>query len=151
MATLVSSKYSLKTLHEEIGLLDRKLAHLHKYEVFASDSEREAAAAKIEHKRDLLVRQARVMVDEGIEFQTSDLPQSLRDANAGDNTAEEAVETVAEIPQSTSTRTSVKPASPFSGTVLDSAHTLQQYKQKKGKRAAVASQPTHAAESVSAS
>jgi hypothetical protein len=67
MATLVFSKYSLRTLHEEIGLLDRKLAHLLKYEEFQTDSARQQAAARIEHKRDLLVRSAQAMVEDGVE------------------------------------------------------------------------------------
>ena len=43
MATPVKDKYFLRTLHEEIGLFDRKLAHLLKYENFPSDRERDAA------------------------------------------------------------------------------------------------------------
>jgi hypothetical protein len=151
MATLVSSKYSLKTLHEDIGLLDRKIAHLHKYEVFRSDSDRDAAAAKIAHKRDLLVRQARLMVDEGIQFQTSDVPQSLRDADDHEGTPEAMVEASPDVPATVSKRKTVKPSSPFSGTVLDATQALQEYKQKKGKRLAPVTQPTHAAESAAAS
>jgi hypothetical protein len=151
MATLVSSKYSLKTLHEEIGLLDRKLAHLHKYEVFRSELDRGAAAAKIEHKRDLLVRQARLMVDEGIQFEASDLPQSLRDAVDLQSAPEPMAVPVPEAPARSSKRKTIKPASPFSGTVLDPTEALRDYKQKKGKRSAPPSQPAHAAESAAAS
>lgn len=51
-------KYYLRSLHEEIGLYDRKLAHLLKYDSFASDKDRDMAAGKLRSKRDLLVRDA---------------------------------------------------------------------------------------------
>lgn len=143
MATLISSKYSLKSLHEEISLLDRKLAHLHKYEVFSSESEREAAAAKIEHKRDLLVRQARVMVEEGIEFQNSDLPHSLRNTADAEPAPEAPTVSSPDVPAPASARKAASPESQFSGTVLDSTQALQQYREKKGKRNLTASQPVH--------
>jgi hypothetical protein len=151
MATLVSSKYSLRTLHEEIGLLDRKIAHLHKYETFRSDADRDAAAAKIEHKRDLLVRQARLMVEEGIEFEASDLPQSLREADDAEIAPELAAAPAPEAPAGASKRKAVKPESPFSGTVLDPTEALREYKEKKGKRSAPPVQPAHASEAAAAS
>jgi len=74
----VQDKYYLKSLHEEIGLYDRKLAHLAKYEVFASEADRDTAIGKMETKRATLARTAQKLVEEGIEFQQSDLPRSLR-------------------------------------------------------------------------
>ena len=74
----VQDKYYLRSVHEEIGLYDRKLAHLNKYEVFASDADREAAARKMSGKRELLVQTARRLASEGIEFKDSDLPRSFR-------------------------------------------------------------------------
>lgn len=74
----VQDKYYLKSLHEEIGFYDRKLAHLNKYEMFASDADREAASRKVNGKRELLVQTARRLVSEGIEFKDSDLPRSFR-------------------------------------------------------------------------
>ena len=44
-------KVRLKMLHEEIDLFDRKLAHLMKYDVFPSETERNAAARKLALKR----------------------------------------------------------------------------------------------------
>jgi hypothetical protein len=76
----VHDKYFLRTLHEEIDLYDRKLAHLAKYEPFASDVEREEALGKMTVKRDTLARTARKLMDEGIEFRPSDLPRSFRPA-----------------------------------------------------------------------
>jgi hypothetical protein len=74
----VQDKYYLKSLHEEIDLYDRKLAHLAKYEVFASDADRDTAIGKMETKRATLARTAQKLVQDGIEFQPSELPRSLR-------------------------------------------------------------------------
>lgn len=74
MALPGENKYQLKTLHDEIDLFDRKLAHLLKYDVFPSDAARDAAARKLTLKRELLVNKAKAMTDEGVEFQPNDLP-----------------------------------------------------------------------------
>ena len=58
-----SNKYFIKSLEEEIGLFDRKLAHLHKFESFPSDTERNAAAAKLSAKRDRLIRTIRDLTE----------------------------------------------------------------------------------------
>ena len=78
----VQDKYYLKSVHEEIGLFDRKLAHMDKYEVFASDADRELAAKKMNRKRELLVQTAVRLAGAGIEFKDSDLPRSFRLAAA---------------------------------------------------------------------
>lgn len=74
----VQDKYYLKSLHEEIDLYDRKLAHTAKYEQFASEVERETTLGKMTTKRALLARTARKLMEDGIEFQSSDLPRSFR-------------------------------------------------------------------------
>jgi hypothetical protein len=74
----VQDKYFLKSLHKEIDLYDRKLAHIEKYEHFDSDIERETAIGKMTTKRGTLVRTAKKLMEDGIEFQTSDLPRSFR-------------------------------------------------------------------------
>ena len=74
----VQDKYYLKTLHAEIDLYDRKLAHLTNYEVFATEAEREVAVGKISAKRKLLERAARKLAADGIEFSSADLPRSFR-------------------------------------------------------------------------
>jgi hypothetical protein len=79
----VQDKYYLKSLHEEIDLYDRKLAHIAKYEFFASEAEREAAIGKITTKRATLARTARKLMEDGIEFQSSDLPRSFRPQTEG--------------------------------------------------------------------
>ena len=135
MATLVFSKYSLRTLHEEIGLLDRKLAHLLKFEEFPTDSARQQAAARIEHKRELLVRSAQSMVEDGVDFQASEVPPSMRAADAvtSEATPQEAPAAIVE-PLKPMARKRVKPPSPFTGTVLDGGHALELYRQEKEKK-----------------
>ncbi len=76
--TPIESKYHLKTLHADIDLYDRRLAHLLKFEVFATDAARAAAARKITLKRDPLVITARRLAAEGVEFKESELPRSFR-------------------------------------------------------------------------
>jgi hypothetical protein len=78
MATIIPSRFALKSIHEEIDLFDRKLAHAEKYGAFVSDKEREAAVNKLLTKRQQLVRSAQQMIEEGIEFKPSELPRSLR-------------------------------------------------------------------------
>ena len=141
MAVIAHNKYTLKTLHEEIDLFDRKLAHMLKYESFATDAARKSSASKMQAKRDLLVRTARQMAEEGIEFKNSDLPRSLRDGEealptavdpAPSETASPALPNIASGTASTSASRSF--ASPFAGTVLDGqAHVVEAYKRSRAK------------------
>ena len=80
MPALVPSRFNLKTLHEEISLYDRKIAHLLKHETFPSDEARDTAAGKLSSKRALLVRNAKQWAGDGIEFLPSELPLSMRPA-----------------------------------------------------------------------
>ena len=75
--TQPKDKYYLRSLHEEIGLYDRKIAHLLKYDRFASATERDAAAAKLSSRREVLVRDARQLIGDGIEYKVSELPRSI--------------------------------------------------------------------------
>jgi hypothetical protein len=77
MANIVENKYYLKSVHEEIGLFDRKLAHMLKYDTFDSDEAREAATRKLQRKRETLVETAKRLAAEGIEYKASDLPRSI--------------------------------------------------------------------------
>jgi hypothetical protein len=74
----VQDKYYLKSLHEEIDLYDRKLAHMAKYEIFASEEDRENAIAKMTTKRAILAQIAQKLAEDGVEFHPSDLPRSFR-------------------------------------------------------------------------
>ena len=82
MATPAHDKYYLRTLHQEIDLFDRKLAHMLKYDQFDTDAARKASANKLTAKRELLAKTARLLVSEGIEFKPSELPRSFREVEA---------------------------------------------------------------------
>ena len=74
----VQDKYYLRSVHQDIDLLDRKLTHLQKYDVFESNAERLLAEKKINSARELLVKTARRLAEEGIPFEECDLPRSFR-------------------------------------------------------------------------
>jgi hypothetical protein len=89
MRTLPQDKYTLRDIHREIDLFDRKLIHLVKHEVFPTETLRDAAVRKATTKREQLANQARSLAALGIEFQPSDLPRSFRSG--------EPVETASEV------------------------------------------------------
>ncbi len=72
------NRYALKDLHQEIDLLDRKIAHCQNHEKFGSDQERETALHKLTKARGPLVKAALQMVKDGIEFDPKNLPRSLK-------------------------------------------------------------------------
>jgi hypothetical protein len=79
-------RYFLKSLHQEIDLYDRKLAHLEKYVEFDSTTDREGTESKLLAKRASLAETARQLVADGVEFNPSELPRSFRiseDTSAG--------------------------------------------------------------------
>ena len=51
-----------------------------KYETFATEADRAAAARKLTLKRELLVKTAKRLVADGMEFSEKDLPRSMRPA-----------------------------------------------------------------------
>lgn len=125
-------KYYLRSLHEEIGLYDRKLAHLLKYDSFASDKDRDMAAGKLRSKRDLLVRDALHLVEAGIEYKASELPRSLRTAEqlAAESAImvpEEAILTTAFNPQKQAAESS------SCDTVSYFRKEIEEYMQKRGR------------------
>jgi len=78
MSTQPVSKYVLKPIEEEIGLFDRKLAHLLKYEIFSNEEERQAAAHKLTIKRERLVRTMRELTEPTLEAALPPLPPSKK-------------------------------------------------------------------------
>src|SRR6202012_1255805 len=66
--SLEGSKYQLKNLHAEIDLLDRRLAHMEKYDTFATDAAKAAATRKLIQKRKPVEESARRMAAEGVEY-----------------------------------------------------------------------------------
>ncbi len=137
MAAIVPDKYHLKTIHEEIDLFDRKLAHLSKFEKFDSDAERDLAAHKLTTKRETLVKTARRLAAEGVEFKPSELPRSLRPKDETGAEIVPPVETTASVETvetSAPTRNvAQQSSSPYTGTSLDWQASVRQYMQKKGK------------------
>lgn len=138
MTTTATGKYHLKSIHEEIALFDRKLAHLEKYETFTSDDERKLAARKMTTKRNALVTMARQMVAEGVEFKASELPKSLRPEGSEDIVAAELPrEKAAAAPLQDSRIVAERRAtegSPYAGTALDWQASVQQYLNKRNRK-----------------
>jgi hypothetical protein len=140
MSTPPHGKYQLRTLHEEIGLFDRKLAHLLKYESFPSEAEREAAAGKLNSKRNLLVKSALQMAKDGVEFSPSEVPSSLRPVEEQStdpvpSSAEPSSELQQLVPAGKTQDAQAQP-SPYAGTSLDCRLEVQAYKRTKAKKQA---------------
>lgn len=132
MATPVKDKYFLRGLHEEIGLFDRKLAHLQKYETFASDKERDAAVGKLMTKREQLVKAARQMAEDGIEFKSSELPRSLRPEDSEPEEAAAPVAAEAAEPARAEGQKRSTAAAQSLG-LLDFSHEIKAYIEKRKK------------------
>lgn len=141
MPTPAQNKYKLKSLHEEIDLFDRKLAHLLKYESFPSDAARKSSAGKMQAKRDLLAQTARQLASEGVEFNPSELPRSFRDPNtihakpSTDVPPTLASEALPDLASDGFSPPAPRPvASHFAGTVLDGqAYVVEAYKRNRSK------------------
>ena len=135
--TTAPGKYQLRSIHEEIALFDRKLAHLSTYEKFDSEEEREAAARKMTTKRNALVATARRLVADGVEFSASELPKSLRpEGGVMEPVAESAPEDPpAEIAAAPAVRAGGRSGapgdSPYAGTSLDWQASVERYLAKK--------------------
>ena len=138
MANIVENKYYLKTVHDEIDLYDRKLAHLLNFETFATEADRAAATRKLTLKRDALALTAKRLAEEGIEFNQNDLPRSFRPKDAVVVDVEEAKEVAAKSPEpfagaAGANRSVRRQGSPYAGTSLDWQSSVQHYMQKKAK------------------
>jgi cytochrome c1 len=141
MAAIVADKYHLKSIHEEIDLFDRKLAHLEKFEKFESDEERDQAARKLTLKRETLVQAALRLAAEGVEFKPNDLPRSLRPkddpaiaAAAAEASAKAIEDSAAAAAAPTISRSARRQSSsPYSGTSLDWQASVREYMHKKNK------------------
>lgn len=136
MAAVIASKYNLKSIHEEIGLFDRKLAHLMKFEKFDTTAKRDEAARKLTLKRETLVQTAQRLVAEGVEFKRSDLPRSMRPNDEPDavEPLPETQEAAKPVEQPAASRSAGRQSSaPYTGTSLDWQASVRQYMLKKGK------------------
>lgn len=135
MPTIPSGRYQLKSLHEEIDLFDRKLAHLQKYETFATEAERNASLEKLSAKRNLLVRKAQKMIDEGVEFQERERPQSLRPKGekTHTDTSHPIVEKVAPEPAPAAETQSTS----YAGSFFDIQQAVEEYKKNRSRHGTV--------------
>ena len=135
MAVVIPDKYHLKTIHEEIGLFDRKLAHLMKFEKFDTDAARDEAARKMRVKRETLVKTATRLAEEGIEFKPGDLPRSMRPEGEPEPPPPAVViaETVVVEQPAPSRSMGRESSGPYAGTSLDWQASVRQYMLKKGK------------------
>jgi len=138
MANIVENKYYLKTVHEEIDLYDRKLAHLLNFETFATEADRAAATRKLNLKRDALALTAKRLAGEGIEFNQNDLPRSFRPKDApsmmaAEEVKESASKSVEPFVPAGANRSVRRQGSPYAGTSLDWQSSVQHYMQKKAK------------------
>lgn len=139
MANIVENKYYLKTVHEEIGLFDRKLAHLLKYDVFESDAAKDAAVRKLARKRETLVETAKRMAAEGVEFKPSDLPRSILPEGTEPAVVAEPVQAVATEAEPVAAgaaganRSARRQSSVYAGTSLDWEQSVRNYMQNKAK------------------
>jgi hypothetical protein len=127
----VESKYYLKSVHAEIDLFDRRLAHLMKYDTFETEAARAAAARKLTLKREPLVQTAKRLAAEGVEFKESELPRSFRPDGLPAPVEERIEEPVAATVAPTENRSARRQGSPFAGTSLDWEKSIQHYMQKK--------------------
>lgn len=135
MSVAASDKYYLRSIHEEIALFDRKLAHLAKYEKFESDEQRNLATRKMTTKRNSLVTAAQKLVADGVEFNASELPKSLRPEGAPIEEVvkqvvqEDAPAKIGDMPSAGQLRTPGD--SPYAGTSLDWQASVERYLAKK--------------------
>lgn len=135
MSDTLHQKFQLKSLHEEIDLYDRKLAHMEKYETFATDAARQTALAKMTAKRQTLANTAKRMAEEGVAFSDSDLPRSFRptESPAAEAPASTPAEAGPASAKGVDPLRSRPQKSPFAGTSLDAGRELLAYKKKKDK------------------
>ncbi len=135
VATPAQDKYFLRSLHQEIDLFDRKLAHMLRYDSFESEAERKASAGKLVAKRETLAKAARKLVEDGIEFKSSELPRSFR-TDEDSPAAETQVVGISPSQEPMvlkSVRTDRPLPSPYAGTILDVQADIQAYKKNRGK------------------
>ena len=78
MKTLADDKYTLRDLHQEIDLLDRKIANCQHYELFDNAQERASALQKLVTKRASVVKMALAMAGRGVECDPKYLPRSFK-------------------------------------------------------------------------
>jgi hypothetical protein len=138
-----SNKYQIKFLEEEIGLFDRKLAHLLKFETFANEQDRKAAASRLSTKRDRLLLAVNKLNGEE---EPVPAPKPEKKKATKPRAAKKAAVAVAEIEAETvlapeaidgvslaDSLPAPRPPSPYTGTSLDYEQGLDSYLQSRRK------------------
>jgi hypothetical protein len=82
MPVVPDSKYALKDLYQAIDLYDRKIAYCQNYEHFDSQEARTSAVQKLVTRRATAVKNARGMVNRGVECDAKHLPRSFKEQAA---------------------------------------------------------------------
>ena len=72
-----AGKFGLRELHQDIDLLDRKIAYCQEHERFESEAARDAAVRKLKTSREKLVKAAVEAAERGIECEPEYLPRSF--------------------------------------------------------------------------
>ena len=110
-----------------------------KYDVFESDAARDAAARKLQRKRETLVETAKRMAAEGVEFKPSDLPRSILPEGAEVAAPEPVKEVAAAAAEPAAAagaganRSARRQSSVYAGTSLDWEQSVRNYMQNKTK------------------
>jgi hypothetical protein len=133
MAAALTHKYHLKSVHEEIDLFDRKLAHLMNFEKFESEEDRAAAVRKLNVKRAALVKSALQLAADGVEYKQNDLPRSLRPKDLAPEAAPTPATPDAEVVVEASSLLRKQSSGPYTGTSLDWQASVREYLKKKNK------------------
>ena len=130
----IESKYYLKSIHAEIDLFDRRLAHLLKYETFETEAARAAATRKLTLKRDPLAATAKRLAAEGVEFKESELPRSFRPEGVpAPVEVKPAPEPAPVLANPSENRSARRQGSLHAGASLDWEKSVQHYMQNKAK------------------
>ena len=82
MRTITDGKYALRDLHQEIDLLDRKIAYCQLYGTFEAAHERASTLHKLVTKRESVVKAALAMAGRGVECDPKYLPRSFKEKAA---------------------------------------------------------------------
>jgi len=77
-----ASKYHLKDLYQEIAFYDRKISYCQNFEKFDCEEARSREVEKLTKKRKTLVQLATAMAGAGVEYDPSQLPASLKNAES---------------------------------------------------------------------
>lgn len=120
-----NNKCTLRSLHQEIDLLDRKLAHMARYDLSPAGPARDAVEHKLVQQREKIEKKARQMMVDGVSYIDSDLPRSFRPATpatvlAGQSVTEKTLMSglAAKVPGLNSRQERRHPLA-FAGTSLD--------------------------------